>query len=704
MEIDIQSTRKKNYRNFLFHFCFFFSFCLMNIMAAKDSTNSTINRKQGKIIVHTKKQDIIFGGEINSQENASQTNVGSSMKIQKSKTTKDKFAASLPIPQRKAEREKGLLNQNNKADKILDTKSRSLSNGSKYVTEVQLNEDNTAQASNLLRVHSTGTYQEQSTANTTRRISKSNERESDDTRTVEKSNNVAPSSATIKDKSDTNQNSAIGSKSEDGIAKKFDTNVVSSHTGSAYDSFSEDDFRKKKNSEVQTADVSCGNSGASPKIPKAKETFPVQNKTDLNVKEDTSFIEIIASNDSIVDLPVDVILSNEDSSIQSGGIVAKIIAEKGGPLLDVCKDCLRKMNPTIPNWAFQPTPATGKLKCKHIFHAVVPQFSRQPQSNWVDGLESLLLYIFSRTERMGYESIALPVIGTGKGGAPIDFVIDLICASIEKFAMTKTSMYGLQTVMVVHPDKRVVHTIAQRVKHSRKSLLKLNPIQPLKAPKDNGKSYFLNVIDREKDTCPVCMEELASSELKQLSRCKHIFCEKCIEKCFIQTPACPVCNMVYGKLTGNQPDGIMIECFQKDIHLTGYKKCGVIKIFYSFLDGKQSFLVYNLEISMAFIITELQGHPNPGKVYRGTKRTAYLPDNPEGQKVHRLLRRAFQQRILFTIGSSRTTGKEDVVTWNDVHHKTRTDGGPASSPGPKGQIEKNYNSNNVQQRATNKST
>lgn len=119
-------------------------------MAAKDSTNSTINRKQGKIIVHTKKQDIIFGGEINSQENASQTNVGSSMKIQKSKTTKDKFAASLPIPQRKAEREKGLLNQNNKADKILDTKSRSLSNGSKYVTEVQLNEDNTTQASNLL--------------------------------------------------------------------------------------------------------------------------------------------------------------------------------------------------------------------------------------------------------------------------------------------------------------------------------------------------------------------------------------------------------------------------------------------------------------------------------------------------------------------------------------------------------------------------
>ena len=64
-------------------------------------------------------------------------------------------------------------------------------------------------------------------------------------------------------------------------------------------------------------------------------------------------------------------------------------------------------------------------------------------------------------------------------------------------------------------------------------------------------------------------------------------------------------------------------------------------------------------------------------MYKGTKRMAYLPDNKEGQKVHRLLRRAFDQRLLFTIGSSRTTGKEDVVTWNDVHHKTNKTGGPS---------------------------
>ncbi|XP_071143215.1 uncharacterized protein [Mytilus edulis] len=630
-------------------------------MAAKDSKKPKSKEDQGKIIMHKKTHDIqnaIFGEAINNPANASITKPGSSMRNPKIKPRAESFATSLPTTIGKASRlDEGRSKSNNKAGKKLDSKSRSLTE--KNVTEVQLNGGSTTKIS-LPVWQSTGNSENQLTTNTTNYISKSKERELDDTRTIEKSTNVAPSLSTIKDKSDTNQNSAISSIYEDRISKKFADTNVSSHTGSVYESYSEDGFRKKKNMEVQTADVSCGTSGASPKILKEEDAFLKQTNTDSNVKEDTSFIEIIASNESIVDLTVDVILSSEDSSIQSGGIVAKIIAEKGGPLLDVCKDCLRKMHPSILNWAFQPTPATGKLKCKHIFHAVVPQFPRQWQSNWVDGLESLLFDIFSRTDNMGYESIALPVIGTRKGGAPIDFVIDLICASIDTFATTKTSIKGLRTVMVVHPDKRVVDTIEHRVKSSRTCLRKLNHVQSLKATQDNGNSYFLSVVDREKDTCPVCMEELASSKLKQLYRCKHIFCKTCIKKCFIQTPACPVCNMVYGKLTGNQPDGIMIECFQNDINLKGYKKCGVIKIFYSFLDGKQS-----------------QGHPNPGKVYRGTKRTAYLPDNTEGQKVHRLLRRAFEQRILFTIGSSRTTGKEDVVTWNDVHHKTRIDGGPA---------------------------
>ena len=59
-------------------------------------------------------------------------------------------------------------------------------------------------------------------------------------------------------------------------------------------------------------------------------------------------------------------------------------------------------------------------------------------------------------------------------------------------------------------------------------------------------------------------------------------------------------------------------------------------------------------------------HPNPGKAYGPLQRCAYLPDNNEGNEILGLLRRAFDARLLFTFGRSVTTGKEGVITWNDI--------------------------------------
>ena len=66
----------------------------------------------------------------------------------------------------------------------------------------------------------------------------------------------------------------------------------------------------------------------------------------------------------------------------------------------------------------------------------------------------------------------------------------------------------------------------------------------------------------------------------------------------------------------------------------------------------------------------------PGRRYEGTARTAYLPDNREGREVLQLLRKAFEARLVFTVGTSVTTGRSNQVTWNDIHHKTNIYGGP----------------------------
>ncbi|KAJ8305234.1 hypothetical protein KUTeg_017215 [Tegillarca granosa] len=72
-----------------------------------------------------------------------------------------------------------------------------------------------------------------------------------------------------------------------------------------------------------------------------------------------------------------------------------------------------------------------------------------------------------------------------------------------------------------------------------------------------------------------------------------------------------------------------------------------------------------------FIICK-EEHPNPGKFYSGIERTGFLPDNEKA------FTSSFDRRLVFTIGRSRTTGQEGVITWNDIHHKTRTHGGQQS--------------------------
>ncbi|XP_036402000.1 uncharacterized protein LOC118789594 [Megalops cyprinoides] len=162
----------------------------------------------------------------------------------------------------------------------------------------------------------------------------------------------------------------------------------------------------------------------------------------------------------------------------------------------------------------------------------------------------------------------------------------------------------------------------------------------------------------EEESCPICMDTLRD---KQTLRCTHKFCSGCLKAAVeLMGPCCPVCKDVFGKLEGNQPDGKMNVTYQK-CSLPGYSFCGTIEIDYLIPSGKQT-----------------NKHPNPGKPFHGIRRRAYLPDNQEGREVLRLLQRAFDQRLVFTVGISRTTGDENAVIWNDIHHKTSMLGGPQS--------------------------
>ncbi|XP_061096568.1 E3 ubiquitin/ISG15 ligase TRIM25-like [Conger conger] len=139
----------------------------------------------------------------------------------------------------------------------------------------------------------------------------------------------------------------------------------------------------------------------------------------------------------------------------------------------------------------------------------------------------------------------------------------------------------------------------------------------------------------EGETCPLCMEPF---QKKQRLMCTHAFCAACLERSVERLGLqCPVCQQAL-RVLRDQPEGQMT-------HLSNI--CGFIVITYNIPGGIQT-----------------EAHPNPGKPFTGIHTKSYLPDSPEGRRVLKLLQRAFEQKLIFTVAA--THGAADRVIYTDI--------------------------------------
>ena len=60
-----------------------------------------------------------------------------------------------------------------------------------------------------------------------------------------------------------------------------------------------------------------------------------------------------------------------------------------------------------------------------------------------------------------------------------------------------------------------------------------------------------------------------------------------------------------------------------------------------------------------------------------TSRVTYFPNTRHGLKVIKLMKVAWERRLVFSIGTSLTTGQQNTVIWT-IHHKTALSGGAAN--------------------------
>lgn len=158
------------------------------------------------------------------------------------------------------------------------------------------------------------------------------------------------------------------------------------------------------------------------------------------------------------------------------------------------------------------------------------------------------------------------------------------------------------------------------------------------------------------ECCQICYSD--ESDMIIL-KCSHKVCTVCYTKIettrttmagIIETfVKCPFCKGVCGIEIGTCADGTL-----------------EVSILPSSCAGYENFST----IYIRYIVTNPKYWLN---------RSTYLPNNDEGKEVLRLLKIAWDRRLCFAIGTSLTTGRENVLVWN-IHHKTAQTGGAYGYP------------------------
>ncbi|XP_046944490.1 E3 ubiquitin-protein ligase DTX1 [Lynx rufus] len=245
----------------------------------------------------------------------------------------------------------------------------------------------------------------------------------------------------------------------------------------------------------------------------------------------------------------------------------------------------------------------------------------------------------------------------------------LLCAAGLPVCLTRAPKPILHPPPVSKSDVKPVPGVPGVCRKTKKKHLKKS-----KNPEDVVRRYMQKVKNPPDEDCTICMERLVTASgyegvlrhkgvrpelVGRLGRCGHMYHLLCLVAMYSNgnkdgSLQCPTCKAIYGEKTGTQPPGKM------QFHLIPHSLPG-------FADTQTIRIVYDIP-------TGIQGpeHPNPGKKFtaRGFPRHCYLPNNEKGRKVLRLLITAWERRLIFTIGTSNTTGESDTVVWNEIHHKT----------------------------------
>ncbi|XP_072329277.1 poly(ADP-ribose) polymerase family member 14-related sequence 1 [Scyliorhinus torazame] len=175
-----------------------------------------------------------------------------------------------------------------------------------------------------------------------------------------------------------------------------------------------------------------------------------RNMSCLHKAQTKEGLNIIVDRGNIQDVTADVIVNviGMDFDLSSGA-VSQALLQKAGP----------KLQQLLFNEKHTKKHAIGKiyetkgcnLNCEQVFHVIAPSWD-QGKRDAEKLLRNIIKDCLKNTEGLQLNSIAFPVIGTGKLLFPKDLVASLMFEKVLKFS-SKRSTKNLKNVhFVVHPD------------------------------------------------------------------------------------------------------------------------------------------------------------------------------------------------------------------------------------------------------------
>ncbi len=228
---------------------------------------------------------------------------------------------------------------------------------------------------------------------------------------------------------------------------------------------------------------------------------------------------IVLYQGDITDLSADVIVSSDDNNLSMAGGVSARIREIAGPIVvgearHLAPLGLGEIGVTL----------AGELQAKMIFHGVVLDYDHNKGPS-EQVLGKVIDACFRKANEHWFRSIALPLLGSGAGGLPVDVTLEVILSLlIRKFARCDCSIeivtVTIHSNTIEWPEvdgvvRKLIHRLGLRTKKmrvlTRSSKITCDHITgKVRLPRPTGGADLLTEKDLTRRTVDGCASRGAS--------------------------------------------------------------------------------------------------------------------------------------------------------------------------------------------------